>query len=300
MEIKDLIKSKKPELSESSVKTYSFVIKSLNKRMYGDDKIDVERFRKDKSKIIEDMSNQKPNVIRTALSALILLTGDEDFRSLLNKKIKEQKEALSNNEMDDKQKENWVSEEDIKKKLEELRKQANVFYKKKSLTPQELQRLQDYIILAIMGGVYIAPRRSLDFTEMMIDDLPKNKNNVNYIDNGSFVFNVYKTAKTYGEQKLKIPLTLKNIIKKWKTKNPTDYLFFDIRHNKLTPIKLNQRLNSIFDGKKVGSTALRRTYLTEKYEDTINEMKDLSEDMKKMGSSKNQVNHYVKNTDKNI
>jgi hypothetical protein len=300
MEIKDLIKSKKPELSESSIKTYSFVVKSLNKRMYGDDKIDVERFRKDKAKIIEDMSNQKPNVIRTALSALILLTGDEDFRSLLNKKIKEQKEALSNNEMNDKQKENWVSEEDIKKKLEELRKQANVFYKKKSLTPQELQRLQDYIILAIMGGVYIAPRRSLDFTEMMIDDLPKNKNNVNYIDNGSFVFNVYKTAKTYGEQKLKIPLTLKNIIKKWKTKNPTDYLFFDIRHNKLTPIKLNQRLNSIFDGKKVGSTALRRTYLTEKYEETINEMKDLSEDMKKMGSSKNQVNHYVKNTDKNI
>lgn len=300
MEIKDLIKSKKPELSESSIKTYSFVIKSLNKRMYGDDRIDVERFRKDKLKIIEDMSNQKPNVIRTALSALILLTGDEDFRSLLNKKIKEQKEALSNNEMNDKQKENWVSEEDIKKKLEELRKQANVFYKKKSLTPQELQRLQDYIILAIMGGVYIAPRRSLDFTEMMIDDLPKNKSNVNYIDNGSFVFNVYKTAKTYGEQKLKIPLTLKNIIKKWKTKNPTDYLFFDIRHNKLTPIKLNQRLNSIFDGKKVGSTALRRTYLTEKYEDTINEMKDLSEDMKKMGSSKNQVNHYVKNTDKNI
>lgn len=300
MEIKDLIKSKKPELSESSIKTYSFVVKSLNKRMYGDDKIDVERFRKDKAKIIEDMSNQKPNVIRTALSALILLTGDEDFRSLLNKKIKEQKEALSNNEMNDKQKENWVSEEDIKKKLEELRKQANVFYKKKSLTPQELQRLQDYIILAIMGGVYIAPRRSLDFTEMMIDDLPKNKSNVNYIDNGSFVFNVYKTAKTYGEQKLKIPLTLKNIIKKWKTKNPTDYLFFDIRHNKLTPIKLNQRLNSIFDGKKVGSTALRRTYLTEKYEETINEMKDLSEDMKKMGSSKNQVNHYVKNTDKNI
>ena len=300
MEIKDLIKSKKPELSESSIKTYSFVIKSLNKRMYGDDKIDVERFRKDKSKIIEDMSNQKPNVIRTALSALILLTGDEDFRSLLNKKIKEQKEALSNNEMNDKQKENWVSEEDIKKKLEELRKQANIFYKKRSLTPQELQRLQDYIILAIMGGVYIAPRRSLDFTEMMIDDLPKNKNNVNYIENGSFVFNVYKTAKTYGEQKLKIPLTLKNIIKKWKTKNPTDYLFFDIRHNKLTPIKLNQRLNCIFDGKKVGSTALRRTYLTEKYEDTINEMKDLSEDMKKMGSSKSQVNHYVKNTDKNI
>lgn len=300
MEIKDLIKSKKPELSESSIKTYSFVIKSLNKRMYGDDKIDVERFRKDKSKIIEDMSNQKPNVIRTALSALILLTGDEDFRSLLNKKIKEQKEALSNNEMNDKQKENWVSEEDIKKKLEELRKQANIFYKKKSLTPQELQRLQDYIILAIMGGVYIAPRRSLDYTEMMIDDLPRNRNNVNYIENGSFIFNVYKTAKTYGEQKLKIPLTLKNIIKKWKTKNPTDYLFFDIRHNKLTPIKLNQRLNCIFDGKKVGSTALRRTYLTEKYEDTINEMKDLSEDMKKMGSSKNQVNHYVKNTDKNI
>jgi len=297
LEIKELIKNKKPELADGSVKTYTFVIKSLIKRMYGDEKVDIQRFIRDKEKIVNDMSDKSPNVIRTVLSALILLTGDEEFRKLLNVKINEQKEILSKNEMSPKQKENWVSEKDIKEKLEELRKQANFLYKKKAVNPIELQRIQDYIILAVSSGVYIPPRRSLDFTEMLYDDLPKNKDSINYMEDGVFYFNIYKTSKTYGTQKIKIPTALKNILKSWIKVNPTNYMFFDTRHQKLNAIKFNQRINGIFDGKKVGTTALRRTYLTEKYEETVKDIKELDKDMKAMGSSKDQMNHYVKNTE---
>ncbi len=294
--IEELINKKKPELAKSSVKTYCIVIKSLNKRLYNDDDINVERFKRDKGKIIEDMNDKKPNVIRTALSALILLTGDEEFKDLLGKKIKEQRENLSTNEMNDKQKDNWITEEQIKDKFDELKKEANALYKKKNLTPADLQKIQDFIIISVMGGIFIAPRRSQDYTEMVVDDLPKNKSNINYIDKNEFVFNVYKTAKTYGTQKIKVPTPLKVILRKWLEINPSNYLFFNKSHNKLTPVNLNQRLNAIFDGKKIGTTALRRTFLTEKYEDTINDMKKLDADMKKMGSSKSQMNHYIKNT----
>ena len=57
-------------------------------------------------------------------------------------------------------------------------------------------------------------------------------------------------AKTYGKQTVDIPIKLKNIIAKWARINPTEYLLFDSNMNKLSAVKLNQRLNKIFNGKK--------------------------------------------------
>ena len=62
---------------------------------------------------------------------------------------------------------------------------------------------------------------------------------------------------------------------------------FDKNFEPLTAVKLNQRLNKIFDGKKISVNALRHTFLTEKYGDIV-------EDMEDMGSSINMVTTYVK------
>jgi hypothetical protein len=42
---------------------------------------------------------------------------------------------------------------------------------------------------------------------------------------------------------------------------------------------LNQRLNAIFDGKKISVNALRHSYLTDKYGSTIETKKALAKDM---------------------
>ena len=90
-----------------------------------------------------------------------------------------------------------------------------------------------------------------------------------------------------------IPTQLKNILLKWIKINPTDYLLFDVNMNPLSSVKLNQRLNKIFD-KKVGVNQLRHTFLTDKYKKTSEESKELANDMETMGSSKAMADTYIK------
>ena len=105
---------------------------------------------------------------------------------------------------------------------------------------------------------------------------------------------IIKTAKCYGEQKVDCPPVLKLILNKWIKKNPTNWLLFDSNMNPLSSVKLNQRINKIFDGKKVGVNNLRHSYLTEKYGSTIEQKKEIENDMKNMGSSPAMLTNYVK------
>ena len=107
------------------------------------------------------------------------------------------------------------------------------------------------------------------------------------------VFNRFKTAKTYGEQKVQLPTALKTILNKWIKINPTEYLFFDSNMNPLTSVKITQRLNKIF-GKKASINALRHSYLSTKYADTIKTNNAMAEDLKEMGSSMIQAPVYIK------
>jgi hypothetical protein len=57
---------------------------------------------------------------------------------------------------------------------------------------------------------------------------------------------------------------------------------------------MNQRLNKLFNGKKISVNALRHSFLTTKYANTMKEMKDMENTMKEMGSSTNVAQNYVK------
>ena len=60
-----------------------------------------------------------------------------------------------------------------------------------------------------------------------------------------------------------------------------------VNRKSLYLLRLNQRLNKIFDGKKISVNQLRHTFLTEKYG-------DIGEDMEDMGSSINMATTYIK------
>jgi integrase len=145
--------------------------------------------------------------------------------------------------------------------------------------------------VSVLGGMYVPPRRSKDFVDFKIKSVDPSKDN--FLDKSKMVFNSYKTAKTYGQQMVDIPIQLKNILLKWIKINPTEYLLFDVNMNPLSSVKLNQRLNKIFD-KKVGVNQLRHTFLTDKYKKTSEESKALANDMTEMGSSKNMADTYIK------
>jgi hypothetical protein len=64
--------------------------------------------------------------------------------------------------------------------------------------------------------------------------------------------------------------------------------------NPLSSVKLNQRLNKIFDEKKVSVNQLRHTYLTNKFGHTIEQKNSIDNTMSEMGSSANMLDTYVK------
>ena len=146
--------------------------------------------------------------------------------------------------------------------------------------------------MCLLGGVYIPPRRSKDFVDFKIKSIDNSSDN--FLDKTKMNFNSYKTAKTYGLQVVDIPIQLKNILSKWIKINPTEYLLFDSNMNKLSSVKLNQRLNKIFGNKKVGVNQLRHTFLTDKYKKQNEEGKALANDMQKMGSSVSMADTYIK------
>ena len=61
--------------------------------------------------------------------------------------------------------------------------------KKSKLNMTDLQTIQQYIILCLLSGIFIAPRRSLDYTEFKISNIDKDTDN--YLDKNELVFNKY-------------------------------------------------------------------------------------------------------------
>jgi hypothetical protein len=289
----NLLKEKRPTISKSSLKTYESILRNLYEKIFGLDAEKTYNLSKfdESDKIIKHLKNLPSNKRKTILSALVVITDNKDYRELMLDDIKEYNKEEAKQTKTKTQEENWVKKDDLDKIYEELKTNANLLYKKKNLTASDYQDIQNYIILSLFGGFYIPPRRSKDYVKLKISKI--NKTDDNYIDKNEFVFNSYKTAKTYGQQKLDIPKELKTILNKWIKINPTEYLLFDSSYKPLSNVKLNQRLNKLF-GKKAGVNQMRKTYLSTKYADLIETKKRLEKDFKDMGSSSLQEPIYIK------
>ena len=180
----------------------------------------------------------------------------------------------------------------------EILKEIN---KKRKLNKEQFERLADLIIL----GLYTlqAPRRNIDYLNMFILTNAYNAEThgteKNFLDlvNKTFVLNNYKTAGTYKTQIVPINEELFNIIKLYikfrNTKSSNIPFLVDYEENPIMESNaLTKKLNAIFDGKKIGSSMLRKLYLTNKYSDVMNEMK---EDAKDMGTSSSVMQtNYIK------
>ena len=292
MEIKEYIKKKRSTLSDSSLTTYASVLKSLYKKVFGEGKIDWDKF--DNTKAVMDfLKDVPPNKRKTILSALVIITGKTEYRDKMLSDVRDYNKEIQKQEKTPTQEENWVDDKQVKEVFEALRTDAVALMKKKTaLKPSDLQDIQNFIIMSLLGGIFVPPRRSKDFCDFKIKNIDDKKDN--FLKKGKMVFNSYKTFKTYGTQEVDIPKPLATILNAWLKINPTEWLLFDSNMNHLTPVKLNQRLNKIFGDKKIAVNALRHSYLTGKYADTIAKNKEIDNTMTEMGSSKGMLTTYVK------
>jgi integrase len=289
MELSEYIKHKRPTLAASSIVTYASILRGLYYRVFNSRDIDFKKY-DDSKTILEYLKDLAPNKRKTILSAVYIITDNDKYRNQMIQDCKAYSKDISTQEKSPSQEASWMNTAEIKKVFDTLAKHATFLYKKESLSTDDLQDIQNYIIVALVAGLFIPPRRSLDYTHFKLKDIdPK----LNYFEKKTMVFNFYKTAKFYGKQVIDVPPPLLKILKKWISINPTQWLLFDTKGQQLSPVKLNQRLNKIF-GKGRSINQLRHSYLTDKYEDTIKVNEALANDMQKMGSSPAQSQLYIK------
>jgi integrase len=291
--LKQFIQEKRPNLSTSSITTYNSILTNLYKKVFGDKEIETKKFN-ETDKILKHLEDLPPNKRKSVLSALVIITSNADYREKMNNDIKDYNDEIGKQEKTESQEQNWVSQDEVREKFNQLENEAKLIYKKQHIKPADLQQIQDYIILCLLSGVHIVPRRSKDYVDFRIKNVDKEKDN--YVNDkwNELVFNSYKTAKTYGKQTLPIPPKLKLILKKWVSVNPTSYLLFDKNGNPLTNVKLNQRFNKIF-GKKSSVNIMRHSFLTDKFGEQMKKQKQLENTMGEMGSSVGMATTYIKN-----
>jgi len=115
---------------------------------------------------------------------------------------------------------------------------------------------------------------------------------------GDFVFNNYKTYKSYGQVIInikKMAPELYKILNKWILLNNTDYLLVNEHGDKLRVPRYTQMLNKIF-GRKMSVDILRHTYITNYFENQkLPNILDMEKLAKLMGHSLSTQLEYIKN-----
>ncbi len=286
MDFKPKLKENRPSVSDNTLKTYQSVLNSLWKKVYGKDEFAMSKFNK-VAPLKEKLDEMTLATRKTTLSALYVLTENEDFRKLMMEDIEKTNGINAKQEMNEKQKEAYVSQEDLHQRFLDMDKKIKAMYRSKEY---DFGKMQEYIILSLLSGIYIPPRRALDFTAFKIKNISKEKDN--YFEKNKLYFNTYKTSSKKGQQVVEVPKELSSILKKWISVNPTDYLLFDSKMNPMTSVKLNQKMERMF-GKKVGINTMRHSYMSDKYGDLIHTKKSMADDFEKMGSSTLQETVYI-------
>lgn len=291
----EIIKKNKPSISDSTLKTYCSLLRSLYyKEHEKGTAINTEFFNKQEHviKLLED----KPAASRkTTFAALIAITdadNNDKYKAGLMADGKTYDKFIKTQTKTETQEANWMSFDEVREKYEKMAERVKPLLNSKvPLNQKDFYELQDFIILSVTNGLNIPPRRSTDWCAFKIKNIDKGHDN--YLDKNFFHFNKYKTAKFYNEQIVECPIKLKNILLKWFKLNPHDYLLVDKEGKPLSNVRLTQILNRIFDGLKISTSMLRHFYLTEKLKN-VPALAELEKQAHDMGHSLTEALEYVK------
>lgn len=276
-ELSKSIKEKRPQLSDSSLRTYSSLLFSLLKKLNEPslEKLNVEKVKE------HILSIEKPQSRKTLCSALFVATGEEEYRQLMLDDIKV---------VNDKYKEQKVEPTREIKPYSDILLIHHELINKLKKNPSA-ENYVNVIISYLSCGINpdLPPRRILDYALMKMTS--SKSNDENFIEKGNFIFNIYKTSKRYGKQVVSIPKELITIINKWKKVNETDYLLVTEKGEPFTSSSLSRRVTTIFG---VTMDALRSIYLSHIYKD-IPKLSQMETTAYKMGHSvESALNYYVK------
>tara|TARA_R110002153_G_scaffold97971_1_gene232916 strand:+ start:3923 stop:4804 length:882 start_codon:yes stop_codon:yes gene_type:complete len=290
----DLFKDK--QIADS---TKSLYIKNL-KRLNGGNDIKSIKFLDDMDDILKKISKYAPTTQRSYIISICSLlknkknTRYDDYFKLLTSMNNDLKVNTSKS---DSQKKNWMDYDEIKKIYDD--KKNKLFPLPKKLKKKEFIELRDFMVFSLY--MLTPPRRNKDYQIMVLSNKMDDKD-YNYLLDKTFIFNNYKTKKTYNEVKQDIPDDLMSVIEIYLKHHPRSkelkkkkYLVPFLVDEEGEPLKHINSITSILNkqiGKKIGVSMLRNIYLTHKHGDA---QEELENDVAAMGTSTNTAtNHYIK------
>jgi|TARA_R110001592_G_scaffold123429_1_gene331307 hypothetical protein len=286
--IKKKIRSSRSNISENSLNVYLSNIRKVFKEAFKNDSDmkHLNQFAKVK-KYLDTLTPATRKNVMTAL--MVLLKASDTKKGTLNKYqkyfeglITDFENNYDNQTKSEKENKNWITQEQLDKKIEELESKIDKFDMTK-LTKSQEDTIQQHLILLLYTE--IPPIRN-DYAQMKVY-YNKEVKGENYIHlKKKLIFlSKYKTSKTYGEKQIEIPAKVVKIVRRWVDITGNEYLLINIRdRNPMTNNGLTKYLNKIFKPKKVSTTLLRKLYLSEKYP-VIHNRKDMKKDAYIMGHS---------------
>jgi hypothetical protein len=282
-------------ITDSSKKLYLANLVRLN----GGQAIKNLKFLNDMESIQGKLEKYKPNTRRSYIISIVSLLKSlkekqpkkfsklyDSYYSILDTMNKSMKD---NTEKTDKEEKEWIGQDAVKEKFETQFKIIDELKDKKKLTMEEYDKLLHLVVLALF--VLQKPRRNKDYQDAYITKKykPEMGTEKNFLDlfKNEFLFNNYKTQGTYKTQTCTVAPLMREIIDfylkfhplKSKLKEGIIPLLVDYQGEPFTQNNsLTRMLYKIF-GSKIGSSMLRKLYLTDKYADVMKQMKEDTTDM---------------------
>jgi hypothetical protein len=240
-------------------------------------------FLKDTEKIISSLKEKlSPSTQKSYAGTILSVLSLKDTKT--NNKLKnvynsfisdDDMKIIKEHKTTDKQKENWISQEQINEVKDNLFKQSNEISTKENVSVTQYNTLLKNMLLSFF--VNLPPRRASDYALMKYQDDTTDKN-FNYLTSKNvLVFHNYKTSKTHGTQEINInknKALLKDIkmFLPHRKENDNNFLLVKFTGKEFNTINdVTRTLNNIF-GKKISTNMLRNMYVSHKYGDMKEEM----------------------------
>ena len=286
--IKKKIQTSRTNIKENSLNAYLSNIRKVFKEVFKND-IDIKHLNQF-VKVKKYLDKLNPATRKNVMTALmVLLKAFDTKKGTLNKYQKYFEVLVTDYENNydkqtksEKENKNWITQEQLNKKIKDLDNKITQFDMSK-LTNNQEDIIQQHLLLILYTE--IPPMRN-DYAQMKVYHNKEVKGeNYIHLKKKLIILNKYKTSKTYGEKKIDIPNNVIKIIRRWVNITENEYLLINIRdRNPMTNNGLTKYLNKIFKPKKVSTTLLRKLYLSEKYP-VVHNRKDMKKDAYIMGHS---------------
>jgi hypothetical protein len=268
--MKDLleqIKKLKPNLKETSIKTYIAGMKKICKGLDLDhDNCDDIDFLKKREKVVEFLDTLPKTTKKNLYIAIVVSLQAQDdkdekliefYTEHMTTLANEYEEYIKTQQKSEKQKENWIDYDEMVEILNRLldRIKDKQIHKKDVLDRNEYKLFQQYILLRTYLDI---PIRN-DFSDMKVIEekeydekyREKHKGNWLILKNGNpkeFILHDYKTSGKYGMREIPINKSLSKMIKRWLNVNTSGFFITKLNDKtaSITPNGITKLLQDLF------------------------------------------------------